>query len=362
MTTGRVARVPASPLASHLCEMAIRLVVMSLLALLASRGEEWRKAAAERWSAWQKGRGSGHPVPPDVAAMVETRLASFPLLRDVGGHEGVKEELRASVVRPLRHAHLFYGPDAPRSLRPPRGVLLHGPPGTGKTLLARATAREAEATFLALTTASLESKWWGDTPKLLKACFDAARGPLAPCVVFMDEVDGMGRARSEGDQQCVYSFKCELLRCLDSVDGAFPVAVVACTNCPDSLDAALRRRFEREVRVPPPSSAEEREAILRAVMGGGEGENVAKVAKVAREVALRSEGHTGADLASLFEAASARRVRGREMEDALSSPDVQTGRDLLHRLGPLDLSHWEEAARERGRPLLPAREAETKKK
>lgn len=328
-------------------ETLLRIAIASLIAFFATRGEDLLHFLT---SSFTGRREEGRETKEDgVSGMVEKDLSSFPSLKEVGGHSLVKEDLLSLVVRPLSHPLLFYGKEVPPSLRPPRGVLLHGPPGTGKTLLARATAREAGSSFLSLTASGLESKWWGDTPKLLRSCFEAAKGPLSPCVLFMDEVDGMGKARGEGDQQCVYSFKCELLRCMDSLDGSSPVSVIACTNCPSSLDPALRRRFGKECLVPPPSTTLEREEILRSLVGREEKVEEGSL----RKVASRTEGRTGSDLASLFQAASSKRLRGEKMKEALLSHDVKTGSDLSLLLGPLLFSHWSEAAEEAGVPFLP---------
>lgn len=260
-------------------------------------------------------------------------------LDDVGGLAHAKHELRRAVLLPLQRPELFF---SVRELRPPRGVLLHGPPGTGKTLLARALACESGASLLALHAAALESKWFGEAPKLLQAAFALARTELAPCLVFFDEVDALGRARSEHDQSCTYTFKCELLRNLDTLDGTAPVVVLACTNCPQSLDPALRRRFPCVVHVDRPDEAARRD-ILRVLVGAEDAD--ATLAAVARATA----GMTGADLAAMHAEASAARMSGPTFESAVAhSVD---GPDLLARLPPLAWSHWVAAAAARGATL-----------
>lgn len=259
-------------------------------------------------------------------------------LSQVGGHQAAKDELRASVLLPMRNPHLFYDSSV-RSIRPPRGVLLCGPPGTGKTLLARAVACEAGVPLLTLHSAALESKWWGETPKLLSAIFQEARQRYAPCIIFIDEIDGMGRSRSEQDQTHVYSFKCELLRNMDSIEG-FPVAVVACTNCPKSLDPALQRRFQRVLSIEPPTT-EERESILSVLL-----RDESSPVDVAA-IAVRTPNLTGADLTNLYETACA--IRMREGLDHIEH--VQNATELVGRMGALTIAHFEAAGARISRPL-----------
>ena len=280
-----------------------------------------------------RGGSDGHAR--TVKAMVVDARAG-PSLDDIGGYEAVKTALRRSVVLPLRHARVFFDARTP-SLRPPPGVLLAGPPGTGKTLLARACARESGANFLPLHSAALESKWWGESPKLLQAAFRLARTTLAPCIVFFDEIDGLGRRRTEQDQSCVYSFKCELLRNIDGLDkdADAPVAVLACTNCPERLDPALRRRFASTVVVPLPSR-DERRAIL-AVLTRGDDADVDPAAL--DRVADATQGRSGADLAALHAEACARRL----WRVCASEEDVRAmndGAELVRRMPALALADW----------------------
>lgn len=282
--------------------------------------------------------GGGGDRDSRVDAMVTVPDKSRRLC-DVGGHTSVKEELTNSVTIPMRNPDVFYRSGL-RSVKPPSGILLHGPPGTGKTMLARAVAAESGVPMITLHSAALESKWWGDSPKLLQAVFTQARRRYAPCIVFMDEIDGLGRARSESDQSCVYSFKCELLRNMDSIQGE-PVVVIACTNCPQSLDPALSRRFQRKVEVPRPTR-DDRVSILTILMNQEHRNSVS-----ATEVADWTERFTGADLSSLYEAACSRRLMrvGKRIERA------RNDMDLVRILGPLTMEDVRTGSRRISRPL-----------
>jgi hypothetical protein len=116
----------------------------------------------------------------------------------VGGNEAAKQTIRELIVWPLANPELYaHSKLASR----PTGLLLYGPPGTGKTLLAKAIAKESCASFLAVNIATLMSKWHGETPKLIDAVFSLAR-KRGPTVMFIDEIDGARRSRSNSSSGC----------------------------------------------------------------------------------------------------------------------------------------------------------------
>ena len=246
-------------------------------------------------------------------------------MESVGGMQSIKEELMRGIVWPLRKPDVFFRLP---SLRPPSAFLLYGPPGTGKTMLAKAVAGEAGVPLLCLHAAAIENKWFGESPKLLASAFRVAREQLAPCVVFFDEIDSLGRARSEQDQACVYSLKCELLRHLDGAgtDLSRPVTVMACTNHLSSLDTALKRRFGRHLPLPLPDE-ESRRSILTVLLHD---EANPPSSSCLTKLVKHTHGSSGSDLARLVHDANQLRLSSLDYESITTADEATAQLGRLH--------------------------------
>ncbi|MDW7673170.1 MAG: ATP-dependent zinc metalloprotease FtsH, partial [Bacillota bacterium] len=237
---------------------------------------------------------------------------------DVAGADEVKEELE-EVVEFLKNPKKFNDLGA----RIPKGVLLFGPPGTGKTLLARAVAGEAGVPFFSISGSDFVEMFVGVGASRVRDLFEQAK-KSAPCIVFIDEIDAVGRQRGAGLGGGHDEREQTLNQLLVEMDGFAAnegIIIVAATNRPDILDPALLRpgRFDRQIVVPQPD-VEGRKEILKVHVKGK---------KLAGEVDLevlarRTPGFTGADLANLVNEAAllaARRnkknISMEELEDSI---------------------------------------------
>ena len=233
---------------------------------------------------------------------------------DVAGCDDAKLEM-GELVAFLRD------PDRYRELgaRVPKGVLLIGPPGTGKTLLARAVAGEADCAFLSVSGSEFVEMFVGVGAARVRDLFRKAR-KAAPCIVFVDEIDAVGRRRAGvgvhlGHEEREQTLN-QLLVELDGFDQGARIVVIGATNRADVLDEALLRpgRFDRQVTVDPPDVTG-REAILAVHARGKPLAPDADLGLLAR----RTAGFTGADLANLINEAALLAARERRPRSACAS-------------------------------------------
>ncbi len=173
---------------------------------------------------------------------------------DIGGLDDAQMRLKEGVELPLRNPDAFLR----LGIRPAKGFLLYGPPGTGKTLLAKAVAREAEANFIATKSSDLLSKWYGESEQQIAKLFSRAR-QVAPCVVFIDELDSLVPVRGGGmsEPQVTERVVNTILSEMDGLEELQSVVVIGATNRPNLIDPALLRpgRFDELVYVGVPNRA-----------------------------------------------------------------------------------------------------------
>jgi cell division protease FtsH len=213
---------------------------------------------------------------------------------DVAGIEQAKLEL-AEVVDFLKNADRFTAVGA----KIPKGVLLVGPPGTGKTLLAKAVAGEAGVPFFSISGSEFVEMFVGVGASRVRDLFEQAK-TNAPCIVFIDEIDAVGRQRGAGmgggNDEREQTLN-QLLTEMDGFEGNTGIIIIAATNRPDVLDAALLRpgRFDRQVVVDRPDFA----GRLEILNVHARGKTLSKDVDL-EKIARRTPGFTGADLANLL--------------------------------------------------------------
>jgi len=165
---------------------------------------------------------------------------------DIGGCRKQLAQIRELVELPIRHPGLFKN----IGVKPPKGILLYGPPGTGKTLIARAVANETGAFFLCINGPEIMSKLTGESEANLRRAFEEAE-KKAPSIIFIDEIDSIAPKRDKAQGEVDRRIVSQLLTLMDGMKARAQVIVMAATNRPNTIDAALRRpgRFDREVDI-----------------------------------------------------------------------------------------------------------------
>ncbi len=220
---------------------------------------------------------------------------------DIGGLDDVKQKIREMVELPIRYPELFER----LGIEPPKGVLLYGPPGTGKTLLAKAVANESDANFIAVSGPELVSKFVGESEEKLREIFKEAN-EKAPSIIFMDEIDAIAPKREEATNEVERRMVSQLLTLMDGMPHRGQVIVLAATNRPDAIEAALRRpgRFDREIEIGVPN----RDARKQILQIHTRNMPMAKDVNV-DELANLTHGYTGADLSALVREAAMSTLR-----------------------------------------------------
>ncbi|KAF9588724.1 hypothetical protein IFM89_015161 [Coptis chinensis] len=307
--------------------------------------EEFRNQANGISSETTNGKPQKSLLPPFDSA--ETRALGESLCRDIirgnpdvkweniKGLETAKRLLKEAVVMPIKYPKYFTG-----LLSPWKGILLFGPPGTGKTMLAKAVATECNTTFFNISASSIVSKWRGDSEKLVKVLFELARHH-APSTIFLDEIDAIISQRGEGrsEHEASRRLKTELLVQMDGLTKTNDlVFVLAATNLPWELDAAMLRRLEKRILVPLPEP-EARRAMFEELLPSIPGEE-----KLPYELLVeRTEGYSGSDIRLVCKEAAMQPLR-RVMVLLEEEPDV-VPEDELPKVGPIKHEDIETALR-----------------
>ncbi len=253
---------------------------------------------------------------------------------DIGGLDDAQARLKEGVELPLKDPDAFLR----LGIRPAKGFLLYGPPGTGKTLLAKAVAREAEANFIATKSSDLLSKWYGESEQQIARLFARAR-QVAPCVLFIDELDSLVPARggSQGEPQVTERVVNTILAEMDGLEELQSIVVIGATNRPNMIDPALMRpgRFDEMIYVGVPDQAGRRHILSIQT------EKMPLAGDVDLDaVAARTDRFTGADLEDVV-----RRAGMFALRESLASREVS-------------MAHFEKALGESRASVTPEMEDE----
>jgi transitional endoplasmic reticulum ATPase len=219
-------------------------------------------------------------------------LAEIPKVSwdDIGGLDDVRNKLKEVFLTDAnREAFERLG------IPPSRGILLYGPPGTGKTLVAKAMANESGTNFISVSGPELIVKWVGESEKAIRQTFRRAK-QMAPCIIFFDEMDAIAPVRGNGaDSRFSERMVAQLLTSMDGIENMGDVFVMGATNRPDMIDPALLRpgRFDSMVLIGKPDTAS-RLSILKV-----HSSKMPLKGVDLEDIARRTDGYVGADLAAL---------------------------------------------------------------
>lgn len=243
------------------------------------------------------GRGPGNPFSMSESKAKIVKDNTGVRFKDVAGCDEAKVEI-------LEFVNFLKKPEQYQSLgaKIPKGAVLSGPPGTGKTLLAKATAGEANVPFITVSGSEFQEVYVGVGPARIRDMFTLAR-KNAPCILFIDEIDAVGRKRggaSSGNQSEQENTLNQLLVEMDGFNSSANVVVIAGTNRADTLDPALMRpgRFDRHIYIGPPD-IKGRAAVFQVHLRPLKLDSRIDVEALAKKLAALTPGFTGADIANV---------------------------------------------------------------
>jgi transitional endoplasmic reticulum ATPase len=272
---------------------------------------------------------------------------------DVGGLDGVKQELKEAVEWPMKFPDAFVR----LGIKPPKGILLYGPPGTGKTLLAKAVAKESEANFIQVKGPELLSMWVGKSEEGVRKVFDRAR-QVSPCIIFFDELDALASKRGiEQGTKVTERVLNQLLAEMDGIEDLANVIVIGATNRPDMLDSALLRpgRFDRILLVGAPS----KEGVEQILKIHTKNMPLAKDINV-KEIINKIDGYVGADVESLVREAAmlalredieSKEVKMKHFEDAIKKVGASVSKSDIDRYRKIETDYLKSAKAALEKPI-----------
>ncbi|KAM9981486.1 hypothetical protein ACTFIY_003803 [Dictyostelium cf. discoideum] len=225
---------------------------------------------------------------------------------DIGGLDLIIEDLKETIFFPMEVSNNLSNKTNKGShhndlFSVPKGILLYGPPGTGKTMLARAISHHSGYNFLVIDNSMLDSKWYGETEKMVSAMFSVAK-KLQPTIIFIDEIDSMVSTREDSESETSNSKKSILLQHWDGFysSGNDKVIVMGATNRPNSIDYAFLRRLPKRIKVDLPDK-DQRKHILQIMLKPYVEEDFDY-----DKIANLTKGFSGSDLKDLCKRASMR--------------------------------------------------------
>lgn len=257
---------------------------------------------------------------------------------DIGGLDEVKTNLRETVEWPLKFARLYKHMSASQ----PKGVLLYGPPGTGKTLIAKAVANESEANFISVKGPEFLSKWVGESERAVREVFRKAK-QAAPCIIFFDEIETITPTRGGMvDSHVTERVISQILTELDGLEELHGVMIIAATNRPDIIDAALLRpgRFDKIIEITMPEIADRKDIFAIHTRGRPMGNDV-----TFEDLAQLTAGFSGADIAAICDEAVVIAIRdflSELTEEEMKKIEKEEEEDLFSR-SIISLEHFKKA-------------------